>query len=85
MTMIGSFHKLTDLLRRKVLKIFLRYNLPRWVVFTFDNTLVFLLFLFSYLVRLNFASEEINVLLSVVQGLIVFGVYVVFANTSLPF
>lgn len=44
-----------------------------------DNILVFLLFLFSYLVRLNFASEEINVLLSVVQGLIVFGVYVIFS------
>ncbi len=77
--MIGSIHKLTDLLRRKVLKIFLRYNLPKWVVFMFDNTLVFLLFLFSYLVRLNFVSEEINILLSVVQGLIVFAVYVLFS------
>jgi len=76
---ISRYNKLKDLLRRKVLRAFLRYNLPRWVVFMVDNILVFLLFLFSYLVRLNFASEEINVLLSVVQGLIVFGVYVIFS------
>ncbi len=76
---ISGYNKLKDLVRRKVLRVFLRYNLPRWVVFMVDNILVFLLFLFSYLVRLNFASEEINVLLSVVQGLIVFGVYVIFS------
>ncbi len=76
---ISRYHKLKDLLRRKVLRVFLKYNLPRWVVFIVDNTLVFLLFLFSYLVRLNFASEEINVVFSVVQGLIVFGVYVIFS------
>jgi len=77
--MIKRYYILKDLLRRKVLKIFLRYNLPRGVVFTVDNILVFLLFLFSYLVRLNFASEEVNILLSIVQGLIVTGVYVVFS------
>ncbi|MBN1386958.1 MAG: polysaccharide biosynthesis protein [Bacteroidales bacterium] len=76
---IDRYPKLKDLVRRRVLKLFLRYNLPRWVVFVADNTLIFLLFLFSYLVRLNFASEEINILLSVVQGLIVTGVYVVFS------
>ena len=77
--MIGRYYKLKDLLRRKVLKIFLRYNLPKWVVFTLDNILVFLLFLFSFLVRLNFASEEMNIVYTTVQGLIVTGIYITFS------
>lgn len=77
--MISTYYKLKDRLRRKVLKIFLRYNLPRWVVFTLDNILVFLLFLFSFLVRLNFVSEEMNIVYSAVQGLIVSGIYMIFS------
>jgi len=77
--MIDRYYKLKGLLRRKVLRIFLRYNLPRWVVFTVDNIIVFLLFLFSYLVRLNFASEEMNIVYTTVQGLIVSGIYMIFS------
>ena len=77
--MIERYHKLKDLLRRKVLRIFLRYNLPRWIVFSVDNLLVFLLFLFAYLVRLNFASAQMDIIYSVEQGLLVSSIYVIFS------
>ncbi|MFO7851408.1 MAG: polysaccharide biosynthesis protein [Bacteroidota bacterium] len=77
--MINSLHKLKEFVRQNVLRIFLRYNLPRWMVFTVDNALVFLLFLFSYLVRLNFASTEVDIVIAALQGLIVTGIYLIFS------
>ena len=77
--MIERYHKLKDLIRRKLLRVFLRYNLPRWIVFSVDNLLVFLLFLFAYLVRLNFASAQMDIIYSVEQGLLVSSIYVIFS------
>jgi FlaA1/EpsC-like NDP-sugar epimerase len=77
--MIKNLSNLKEFLRQNVLRIFLRHNLPRWTVFTVDNTLVFLLFLFSYLVRLNFAAAEVDIVIAVQQGLIVTGIYIIFS------
>lgn len=77
--MIRLFNNIKSQLRRIILRLFMRYNLPRWVVFTFDNTLVFLLFLFAYLVRFNFASADFSIITAISQGLIVTGVYVIFS------
>jgi FlaA1/EpsC-like NDP-sugar epimerase len=79
MIMIILYNNFKEFLRKKALKVFLRYNLPRWVVFTVDNLLVFLLFLFAYLVRFNFASAEINILDAVSESLIVTAIYIAFS------
>ena len=77
--MIERYHKLKDITRKKALRIFLKYNLPRWIVFTVDNLLVFLIFLFAYLVRFNFASAEIIFGITFIHGLIVSAVYLLFS------
>ena len=68
-----------DFFRRKALKVFLNFSMPKWIVFAIDNTAVLLVFLFAYLVRFNFASAEIDLFRAVAEGLIVTSVYMVFS------
>jgi len=73
------FRKVDDFFRRKALKVFLNFSMPKWVVFAIDSTAVFLVFLFAYLVRFNFASVEIDLFRAVAEGLIVTSVYMLFS------
>lgn len=73
--MKSRIRKIRDSLRDKALRIFLRYNIPRWMVFTVDNMMVFLIYLFAYIVRFNFASAQINIGVAITQGLFVTFVY----------
>ena len=62
-----------------MLILFRKYSLPRWSVFIFDNLAVFLIFLFAYLLRFNFASAQVNLQTAVIHGLITSGVYMMFS------
>jgi len=66
-------------MRQKALRIFMKYSLPRWMVFIFDNTAVFLMFVFAYFVRFNFASAEIHLSGVLIHGAIASFVYLIFA------
>jgi len=57
----------------------MRYSLPRWLVFIFDNTAVFLMFVFAYFVRFNFASADIHLSGVIVHGAIASFVYLIFS------
>lgn len=57
----------------------MRYSLPRWLVFIFDNTAVFLIFVFAYFVRFNFASADIHLSGVIVHGAIASFVYLIFS------
>lgn len=73
------FKEIRSDLRKKVMKVFLKYNLPRWTIFTLDSITVYFIFLFAYLVRFNFASAEINLDDAIIHGLIVTSIYAIFS------
>ena len=77
--MIKKYQQFENLLRQKTLRMFMRYSMPRGIVFLIDNSAVFLIFLFAYLVRYNFASAEIELNETIIQGLIATGVYLIFS------
>lgn len=77
--MFSIYFNIKSWLRKTLLRLFMRYNLPRWVVFTLDNSLVFLLFLFAYLVRFNFASAQFDLITAVIHGMIVSVIYMMFS------
>lgn len=66
-------------LREKVLIVFDRYSIPRWMLFTIDSIAVFLVFLFAYLLRFNFEIGFINQNLAIKHGLIATLVYSLFS------
>lgn len=56
---------------------FRKHSLPRWMVFAFDGSVVFVTFLFAYVLRFNFILEfPLGTALR--QGLVVVGVFSVF-------
>ncbi|HDZ42135.1 MAG TPA: polysaccharide biosynthesis protein [Bacteroidetes bacterium] len=77
--MIKQYQQFENLLRQKALRMFMRYSLPRWLVFIFDNTAVFLMFVFAYFVRFNFASADIHLSGVIVHGAIASFVYLIFS------
>jgi FlaA1/EpsC-like NDP-sugar epimerase len=77
--MIKKLRQLENIMRQKALRIFMKYSLPRWMVFIFDGTAVFLIFIFAYLVRYNFASAEIIIIETIIQGSIATLVYLFFS------
>jgi FlaA1/EpsC-like NDP-sugar epimerase len=58
--------------------IFCNHSLPRWMVFLFDGSAVFLTFIFSYILRFNFEPEVIDFGVAFRQSLIVMAIYCVF-------
>ena len=56
---------------------FRKHSLPRWMVFAFDGSVVFVTFLFAYVLRFNFVLEfPLGTALR--QGLVVVGVFSLF-------
>ena len=56
---------------------FRKHSLPRWMVFAFDGSVVFITFLFAYVLRFNFVLEfPLGTALR--QGLVVVGVFSIF-------
>lgn len=66
---------LYDYLSSRARVFFRKHSLPRWMVFAFDGTAVFLTFLFSYLLRFNFVIEDFNLAMALKQSLLVVGVF----------
>lgn len=66
-------------LREKILFVFNRFSVPRWMVFVIDNFTVFLVFLFAYFLRFNLDFNAFNHAIAINQGLIVLSVYALFS------
>jgi len=64
-----------DYLRIRARILFRRYSLPRWLVFLFDGSSVFLTFIFAYLLRFNFELSAFDFGLAIQQSILVIGVY----------
>ncbi|MDF1574707.1 MAG: nucleoside-diphosphate sugar epimerase/dehydratase [Bacteroidales bacterium] len=54
---------------------FRKHSLPRWMVFAFDGSAVFLTFLFSYVLRHNFELSDFTMSIALRQSLLVIAVY----------
>jgi len=67
-----------NLVSQRARTFFRKHSLPRWMVFTFDSGAVFLTFIFSYVLRLNFELDGFRIGHAVNQALIVAGVYCIF-------
>ncbi len=83
--MTTTINRFQTLLRDKLIHIFHRYSLPRWIIFTFDNLSVLLLFFVAYLLRFNFIVNDLIISHALVHGLIVLAVYIVFSLLFRPF
>lgn len=64
--------------REKILNLFDKYSIPRWMVFVADSLAVFLVFLFAYLLRYNFDLAGINFSHAIFHGLIALSVFSAF-------
>jgi FlaA1/EpsC-like NDP-sugar epimerase len=66
-------------LRIRTTAIFNKYSIPRWVVFSLDNTAVFMVFMFAYLLRFNFVSTDIKLDIALIQAGITFCTFTAFS------
>jgi FlaA1/EpsC-like NDP-sugar epimerase len=73
--MVKEYPKWLLYIREKILIVFSKYSVPKWMVFVSDNLAVFLVFLFSYLLRFNFDIDSINYTLAINQAFIALFVY----------
>ncbi len=62
-------------LRSKARIVFRKYSLPRWLVLLFDESTVFLTFIFAYLLRFNFEAQVVDFVLVFKQSLVVLTVF----------
>jgi len=74
-----------DFLSLKARAFFRKHSLPRWMVFTFDVSVVFVTFLFAYVLRLNFDISQIDLEMALQQVLVVLCVFSVFEFTFRAF
>lgn len=65
-------------LRSRVIQIFRKHSLPRWMVLLIDITTVFVSFLIAYLLRFNLELNAFRKELAFKQALIVLAVYTTF-------
>jgi FlaA1/EpsC-like NDP-sugar epimerase len=66
-------------IRKRLLGIFSKYSIPKWLVFLTDNLAVFLAFIIAYLLRFNFDTSKIIFAVVFDQALITLVVYSVFS------
>jgi FlaA1/EpsC-like NDP-sugar epimerase len=72
-------------LREKAWTFFKRHSLPRWMVFLFDASALFLTFVFAYLLRFNFEPGMIHMPLVLRQSALILAVYCGFELVFRPF
>lgn len=70
-TMIESF-------KEKVVRVFKKHSLPRWLVFVIDSGLVYFSFLIAYILRYNFEVYTFEISLAIRQAFLVLFVYAMF-------
>jgi FlaA1/EpsC-like NDP-sugar epimerase len=66
-------------LRQKILLVFGKYSVPRWLVFILDNGAVFVMFIFAYILRFNFHLEDVDLNLAFDHAIITLVVYALFS------
>jgi FlaA1/EpsC-like NDP-sugar epimerase len=76
--MFSNYLKLPEKLQHKAITLFRYYYVPRWAVFTFDSTSVFLTFMLAYLLRFNFRTADFVFNLAFQHAMISLGVYAMF-------
>jgi FlaA1/EpsC-like NDP-sugar epimerase len=76
---IEKYPKWILFIRRKLLILFSKYSIPKWLVFLTDNFAVLLVFLLAYTLRFNFDLDSINFSLAVDQGLIVLFIFAIYS------
>jgi FlaA1/EpsC-like NDP-sugar epimerase len=67
-----------DRLKYTTIKIFKNHSLPRWLVLFIDICAVYITFIIAYFLRFNFEFRAFSQNLSIDQGFVVSGVYLVF-------
>jgi FlaA1/EpsC-like NDP-sugar epimerase len=77
--MLHSSNALIVRLQSELKLVFQRYSLPRKLVFVLDSLAVFSVFLFAYLLRLNFELPGLKIMLVVRQAILVVAVYMISA------
>src|SRR4030043_1512206 len=69
--MIGTF-------KSRVINVFQKYSLPRWLVLFIDIAVVYFAFLLAYILRFNFEFNTYEIPLSFRQAFLVLAVYTLF-------
>jgi FlaA1/EpsC-like NDP-sugar epimerase len=67
-----------DRFKHKIIQVFRKHSLPRWLVLIIDLTAVFVTFLFAYVLRYNLEPLTFNLPMAAEQGLVVCAVYLSF-------
>lgn len=62
-------------LQPRIRNLYLKYSIPRGIVFAADSIAVFIVFLFAYLLRFNFKLDEFEFTMAVHHGLLALLVY----------
>ena len=61
----------------RIIRIFRKYSLPRWLVFLIDSVIVLATFMFACMLRFNLVISAIKPELAWRQGLLVLGLYAI--------
>jgi FlaA1/EpsC-like NDP-sugar epimerase len=67
-----------ETLKGKIIKVFKKHSLPRWLVFLIDAGTVYLCFLFAYMLRYNFEVYTFEISTVFRQAFLVLAVYAIF-------
>ena len=67
-----------ETLKGKIIKVFKKHSLPRWLVFLIDAGTVYFCFLFAYMLRYNFEVYTFDISTVFRQAFLVLAVYAVF-------
>jgi len=65
-------------LRIRILRLFHKHSLPRWIVFTTDSFVVLITFYFAYLLRFNLNPHAFNSIVAMHHALIAMSTYILF-------
>jgi FlaA1/EpsC-like NDP-sugar epimerase len=76
--MFEKYPKLAEFFQSKVKWLYQRYSIPRWMVFTMDNLLVFVTFIVAYLLRFNFELLDFSGGMAMKHAFITVAVYALF-------
>ena len=67
-----------ETLKGKIIKVFKKHSLPRWLVFLIDAGTVYFCFLFAYMLRYNFEVYTFEISTVFRQAFLVLAVYAIF-------
>ena len=77
--MLKIYPKWVLFTREKILYLFSKYSIPKWMVFLLDNLAVFCFFLLAYILRYNFDIAAINPIIAFDHAFIALAVFAIFS------